>query len=247
MFLTPRWVLSHLFVVVLVLAFIAAGLWQVNRLNERQDENAIVEARMGAPVLLDDVLEVDLDTLEFRRVQVQGRFDPASEILIANRSNEGNPGFWMWTNFETEHGDLLVNRGFVSRAVVLQTEGAPELSEAAPTDGNVIIEGLLRTGLSAGRLSEDKTQLSRPNPALASETLGLAPAIDASIYLQLEAQEPARTSGIPSAVPAPDLGEGPHRSYAFQWFTFATIGIIGYSLLLVRIQRGDQSRGDVPI
>jgi surfeit locus 1 family protein len=32
----------------------------------------------------------------------------------------------------------------------------------------------------------------------------------------------------PAAIPPPSLGEGPHQSYAFQWFAFATVAIVGF-------------------
>lgn len=247
MFLTPRWILSHLFALTLIVAFIGAGLWQINRLGERQEQNALAESRMNTAVLLDDVRDADADSLEFRRVQVAGRFDPASEILIANRSNDGAAGFWIWTNFITDAGDLLVNRGFVNRGIILEADGALPRSEAAVGDGDVIIEGLLRTGFDSARVSSDQTQLTRPDPVKAAEILGIEPALDPSFYLALTGQEPPRAGEIPSTVPLPDLGEGPHRSYAFQWFTFATIGAVGYLLLLRKIARGDQSQGDLPV
>ncbi len=247
MFLTPRWLLSHLFAVSVVAAFIAAGFWQIERLNQRQDENVLVESRMDAPVLLATIVDDDPDSLEFRRIQVSGTYDSNDEILIANRSDEGAPGFWLWTNFETADGDLLVNRGFVNRGVILGTLGSAPLSDADAEADPIVIEGLLREGLDDGRVSEDESQLTRPDARLAAELLGLQTALDPVFYLELDAQEPPRASSIPTPVPPPDLGEGPHRSYAFQWFTFATIGAIGYALVLIRIRRGDQARGDVPI
>lgn len=247
MFLTPRWVLSHVFVATLIVAFVMAGFWQLSRLGERRDENALIESRMGAVVPYEAARSSDPETLEYLRVQVDGRFSPEEAILIANRSDEGTPGFWMWTNFVTSDGDdLLVNRGFVERTIIQQTSGAAPLSEAAPTAGSVTIEGLLREGLENGRVTDAGDQLSRPDAGLAAELMGLEPGLGAEIYLELDAQDPPRESAVPRPVPAPDLGEGSHGSYAFQWFTFATIGVLGYGALLVRIRRGDQTRGDVP-
>src|SRR5262249_56582355 len=48
------------------------------------------------------------------------------------------------------------------------------------------------------------------------------------------------------AVPPPELGEGPHLSYAFQWFTFTLIAIVGYPIILRRviIRRGKEVDDD---
>ena len=246
MFFTPRWIASHLFVAALITAFVIAGFWQIERLGQRTDENDLISSRLGQVVLLSSVEDEPVDALEFRRVQLSGRFDPTREILIANRSRDGEPGFWIWTAFETDGGSILVNRGFVNREIVLGTVQLAPSENLAASTGEITIEGLLREGFDRGSLSEAGDQLSIPNPTLAAETLGLATVLDPTIYLQLEAQEPIRSQVWPEVLPEPDLSEGPHRSYAFQWFTFATIGIIGYGLVLRRIARGDQVRGDVP-
>lgn len=247
MFFTPKWIASHLFVLLLTVSFIGAGLWQVGRLFERQDENSLVEERMGGVQPYSFALGSDPESLEYVRIQVVGSFEEESSILIANRSDEGTPGFWMWTNFVTDSGDdLLVNRGFIERSVVLGLEGSVPLSEADPTPGEITIEGLLRAGIEGGRSTEAGDQLSRPDAELAVDLLGLDPALDASVYLELTAQDPPRDALAPRPVPAPDLSEGPHRSYAFQWFTFALMGVIGYAAVLIRIHRGDQELGDVP-
>ena len=247
MFLTPRWLASHLFVAVLITAFVLAGFWQVNRLGQRLDQNELIQSRLNQVVLLESVIGVPAEELEFRRVQLQGRVDPNSEILIANRSREGEPGFWVWTNFVTDFGDILVNRGFVNREIILGTAQLAVGEDLVPTSGEILIEGLIREGFDRGNLSEARDQLSIPNPTLAAETLGIETVLDPSLYLQLEGQQPIRSQAWPQVLPPPELGEGPHRSYAFQWFTFATIGVVGYAMVLVRIKRGNQARGDVPV
>ena len=46
------------------------------------------------------------------------------------------------------------------------------------------------------------------------------------------------------AVLDPTLNNGPHLSYAFQWFIFAAIGVIGYPLILRRNARARSEAGD---
>lgn len=251
MFLTPRWLASHVFVALLIVAFIAAGFWQIERLSQRQETNTRVMDRLDTVVTLDDAVAATdgtADELDFRRVQLTGQYANDREILIANRSREGVAGFWMWTVFEAIDGtEIVVNRGFVPRANILELPSAATASRIGGESGELIVQGLLRLGDLDARLSEDGNQLTRPDAEQAKELLGVDSSLPDDIYLQLEVQEPARASDLPINVPLPDLSEGPHRSYAFQWFTFATIGIVGYALTLRRISRGDQGRGDVPI
>jgi cytochrome oxidase assembly protein ShyY1 len=37
----------------------------------------------------------------------------------------------------------------------------------------------------------------------------------------------------------PTFDEGPHLSYAIQWFAFATIAVVGGAVLLLRDRRGE--------
>jgi cytochrome oxidase assembly protein ShyY1 len=49
-------------------------------------------------------------------------------------------------------------------------------------------------------------------------------------YVDLVESQPAESTGLPEPLPAPDLSEGPHLSYAVQWFIFATCVAIGWVL-----------------
>ena len=105
MFFTPRWIASHVFVAALVASFIVAGLWQVDRLGQRRDTNALVEARFDdAPASLDALASLPPDDLEFRPVIVEGSYLPA-EIYVGNRSENGSPGSWAWTGFSVDERD----------------------------------------------------------------------------------------------------------------------------------------------
>ena len=45
----PRWILSHLFILALVVTFVNLGFWQLRRLDERRTYNALVESRQDLP------------------------------------------------------------------------------------------------------------------------------------------------------------------------------------------------------
>jgi cytochrome oxidase assembly protein ShyY1 len=48
---------------------------------------------------------------------------------------------------------------------------------------------------------------------------------------------------VPTVLDLPELDEGPHFSYAVQWFIFSTIAIVGYPLILRRNAR-EKARDD---
>jgi surfeit locus 1 family protein len=63
------------------------------------------------------------------------------------------------------------------------------------------------------------------------------------LALLLEEQSPTQPGDLPEPAPLPELDEGPHLSYAIQWFTFATIALVGYVVLSRRDRREDRTVG----
>lgn len=237
----PKWILSHLFVLVLVLAMIVAGFWQLDRLQQKKDRNALITERQDEPVAAVDRIvsasdPTDVgDEVRFRRATAAGTYDEAEQVLVRNRSFDGAPGSWVLTPLVLDGGDVLVvNRGWVP------VTGDQELSAtAAPPAGPVSVEGLLEASQARGSFGPrdptgqeldvlSRVDLDRYQEQVAAD---LYP-----VWLQLESQDPAVTEP-PTLVEPPELSEGPHLAYAFQWFTFTAIALIGYPLILRRRAR----------
>jgi surfeit locus 1 family protein len=58
------------------------------------------------------------------------------------------------------------------------------------------------------------------------------------LAIQLTEQDRPPPAALPVRLPPEELSEGPHLSYAIQWFTFATIAVVGAVILLRRERRG---------
>ena len=239
----PRWIISHLLVLVLVVTMVNLGLWQLRRLDERRDANQLIEDRMAAaPVPIDELLGSGTPA-EYRRVLVTGTFSTVGEVYVTNRNLDGLPGSWLLTPLVRDGAvAVVVNRGFVPRAVILD----PDLASVAAPVGEVTVEGLVfetADGASLGRTGDGEIpELSVADVTTVGEVAGFDVA---PVYVQALSYAPASAADLPSVLPEPVLDEGPHLGYAVQWFIFSTIGVVGYALVLRRITRGDQSRGDV--
>lgn len=235
----PKWILSHLFVLLLVVAMISAGLWQLDRLDQKRDRNALITARQDEPVApIGELVAADApssvgDDLRFRRTTATGTYDVDAQVLVRNRSYEEAPGSWVLTPLVLDDGTaLVVNRGWVP------VTGEQVLASAtAPPDGPVAVEGILESSQARGTFGptdpsgEVLDTLSRVDLDRYQEQ------VDADLYpvwLQLEAQDPAQAADTPTPVPPPELDEGPHLAYAVQWFVFTTIALVGYPLILRR-------------
>ncbi|HYF46304.1 MAG TPA: SURF1 family protein, partial [Acidimicrobiales bacterium] len=237
----PKWILSHLFVLVLVAAMVVAGLWQLDRLQQKKDRNALVEERLDEPVApVEEVVGAEQptdegDDVRFRRATATGTYLVDEQVLVRNRSFDGAPGSWVLTPLVLDDGSaLVVNRGWVP-----VTAEQPVPAEAAPPTGEVAVEGLLEASQERGSFGptdpsgEELATLSRVDLDRLQEQ------VDEDLYpvwLQLEAQDPAQ-GDRPTMLERPDLSEGPHLSYAVQWFTFTLIALVGYPLVLRRRAR----------
>lgn len=243
--LRPKWIVGHLLVVVLVVSFVNFGFWQLRRLDERRQANAVVADRGSLPVApLDDVVPVgadftDVDDLAYRHVEVEGTYDADASVLVRSRTLNGRPGFWVLTPLLT--GDdqaVMVNRGFAP----FSAEIDQVLAATRPPSGEVTVSGLLlatqeRQGIgptdpAEGVLAEvSRIDLGRIQQQYEPT---LAPG-----FVQLQTQDPA-SGPLPEALPQPEQSEGNHQSYAGQWFLFAAVGVVGWPVLLRHTAREER-------
>ena len=225
--LSPKWLAFHLVVVLGIVTMVNLGLWQLRRLDERQARNAAVESRVDLPPEpLDDVLVdgADQDSLEWRPVTASGTYLPDEQFVVVNRSQHGLAGEIVVTPLQLDDGRiLLVSRGFVPL-------GQPVA--AAPT-GEVDITGRLKpsqqrsTGglsdASAGDLTEaQRVDIDRLAPQMPGDVVPM--------YVELTASDPPEQPPYPEVLTLPELADGPHLSYAVQWFIFAAAVAAGWVL-----------------
>jgi surfeit locus 1 family protein len=243
----PKWLLSHLFVLALVVLMVNLGFWQLRRLDQRRSFNDEVRSHTTTDVepmptdladAPDDVVDDRLDDLVWRRVSVSGRYVGDQDLLVANRTVEGQPGYWLVTPLVPDDGspEVAVVRGFVTRVLVDQGD----LSGVAAPDGPVTVVGYVQRSVGGGRLATSTGDAGVPE--ISRVDLGrLADHWQTGIqpfWLQLTEQQPPVAGDSLTAVPLPTLDEGPHLSYAVQWFIFSTIAVIGYPIVLRRHARG---------
>jgi surfeit locus 1 family protein len=239
----PKALLSHLLVLVVAGALAGLGLWQLDRLGQVRDNNALLAERLAAPPLdLADLVAdsgVDEEALEYRSVTGAGVFRPEEEVLQRNREHQGQQGFHLLTPLELEDGGVvLVRRGWVPASL-----SEPPVAEAAPPEGTVEVAGILERPVAQpgfGARDPDDGVLAR---VFHTDTQRLNLQVEGELYpmvLRLQEQEPPLNDGpgeLPAAIPAPELDEANHLSYALQWFSFAALALITYGAWLWTRQR----------
>lgn len=208
--------------IALAALFVRLGFWQLARLAERRAHNAETASRLAQPVVAFEKLS---DTSSFRRVVVAGTPDYANEIVFTGRSRNGSPGVYILTPIRRPSNDsaVVVIRGWVY---------APD---AATAD-------LSRWRETRRTFSGFVTTLSRVPPAreqhangrkLRSLTLGgVQGLLPYPVAPQYVVSEDSAADSTPARLSMPTLDNGPHLSYAIQWFAFAAIAIVGAGIVL---------------
>ncbi|MGH2759921.1 MAG: SURF1 family cytochrome oxidase biogenesis protein [Actinomycetota bacterium] len=228
--LRPRWLVVHVVIVIIGVLCAVAGFWQLDRLSERRDRNALVTQRRAQAVVGAEDVVADPDETVHRRVRAMGRYDVGREVVLIGRPNDGRPGNHVLTPLVLTGGRaLVVDRGWVSP----DHDSAPVV-DALPPQGEVEVTGILLPSEGAAPLSG----AAEPGDTVARidvETLGRSlPYPTLPLYLALTAQQPAQRGELPDPISLAELSEGSHRLYAIQWFLFIVIGVVGYAAILRR-------------
>jgi surfeit locus 1 family protein len=203
--------------------FVRLGLWQLSRRGERRAANAVIAAQLArAPASVVEV-HANADPVN-RRARVDGIPDTANEFVVTGRSRNGSPGVHVFTPLRVAGMDsaVLVNRGWVYSPDASTVE-LPRARERRTSFTGYTMK------VAEGTVSSVRGRGMRPLTRAGVQQLVPYPV--SSLYLV--AQDSAGQDA-PARLDAPLLDDGPHLSYAIQWFAFATIALVGAAVVVRR-------------
>ncbi|MEX0991768.1 MAG: SURF1 family protein [Actinomycetota bacterium] len=235
--LTPKWLIGTLLAIVVAVVCVRLGFWQLDRLDEKRTYNETLTARRAEPPLsLVDLAEHEgpPGELLYRRVQAQGTFDIPDEVILYGRSLDEQPGNHVLNPLAPARSVgqagciLIVDRGWVPYEM-----DTPPVEEAGVA-GEVDVTGVLFPSAPADNVIRSADgRITTLSSVDVDEIAGqLNGAEMCPGYLWLRTQSPQQASGLPRPVPLPELTDGPHLSYAIQWFVFALIAVGGWLVLI---------------
>lgn len=224
--LSRRWLGYFILLIVFATACGFLSHWQFERRAEKVTENQLVTSHFDAePQPLEDVLP-DLAAYdpnqEWTVVEMTGEYLVDEQLLVRGRPFNGQPGFEILTPFETTDGDVfIVDRGWIPTG---NEQDSPDHVPAAP-EGEITVTARLKPGEREipGRTAPAGQIATIHLPDFA-ETFG-ADRTYTGAYGLLRTESVSAETG--ELTPKPELTEGNHLSYAFQWIIFAVIAAVG--------------------
>jgi len=217
---------------------LALGVWQVYRWKWKLQLIEVMEAKVHA--LPTDFPFSDLESLEsmeYRKVKLRGKFDYGKEALMGPRSlfnyatehatqgglmssNQGSPpGYHIVTPFHLEGQNLtiLVNRGWIPDKISYKYRG---------TDDNVEIVGVVRKKEARQPFmpkdDKQKTLLFRNVPLMA-EMLGTEEVFLDLVSISGVDLSTARLHNLPVPGQTRVALRNEHVSYFYTWFSLSAI------------------------
>lgn len=220
-----RWIGYYTLIIIFSIACVFLGNWQFDRREQARAEIERIDSNYDAEAIsLNEALPTlesyDNDQNKWQQVTLHGTY--AEEPFLArNRVSPSGVGSVLVHPLQLQDGTIFfVDRGWVS----VNAAGGIPATLPSPAEGNVEVTVRLRQSenLVPGRETVDRTVGSINLPELQS-------LIDAPAYIgaygQLVTENPTGETG--ELAPRPERDEGPHLSYALQWYVFILIVIGG--------------------
>jgi len=201
--------------------FVRLGFWQLARLRAKVQRNDAIAARQREPAVQFASLPRDTAAARYRRASAVGVFDYGAELVLSNRTYQGSPGADLVTPLRLAGSDTAV---LVDRGWVYSPDGSSVDRARWREPDTVSIVGYVEqyapdaVSTSAARDPRIVRRIGRREVS-SRISYPLAP------YYLVQTGDTATSHPVRREMPV--LDEGPHRSYAIQWFFFAATALVG--------------------
>lgn len=241
--LTRRWLGILAMTIVFAATCTALGQWQFARRAEARAAIALLDANYDSTprsvsAVLGSTTNSD-ETLKWTPVKLTGRYLTDRVVYVRTRIGPEGVGFEQLVPFLDNSGFvLIVNRGWVPAD---DSNSRPVEPPAIPRVGVTVVARLMPTEpVIPGRDAPDGQIATIHVPTLASRLNN--PTFE-GWYARVDSEDPKTVTGAVWSKPV--LDEGPHLSYALQWYVFAAMGFVGYGWALRKEARGPVDTGEV--
>lgn len=236
--LTPRWLALTCLALLLVVAFVWLGFWQLSRAQAfRQPSSVSDPGPVAVSTLSPPAGDLPGESVG-RRVVAQGSYDAAQGFVVPHRQQDGRDGYWVVGVLRLPDGSgLCVLRGWTAAATP---------TPAAPPSGTVTVQGRLAGsepadgGLAVGT-SLPAGQLPAVNPVNLLDRVSYPVHDGYLVAMGQQPADPAALTPVPAQPPGADVPGFflQHLGYVGLWWLFALF-VVAFWIRLLR----DDLRGE---
>lgn len=214
--------------IVALAILIGLGTWQIERLHWKLGLIANITHRMAAPPSAppaeDTWSKLDLKTLEYHHLKLQGHFLNKDELYYFTQNDDGEPGFDIITPFVLDSGaTVLVDRGYVPEANKL-----PDTRAEGQIEGETTLTGVARAPQTRGYFSAPddiaKNMWFTRDPA----KMGAALKLSRVAPFYVEADATPNVGGLPVGGRTQVHIRNEHLQYAITWYGLALVLFVIY-------------------
>ena len=225
-----RWVGYYTLLIIFSIVCVFLGNWQFDRRAEARAEIDRIDTNYDAPAVpLEETLTpgeaFNEDAHKWLTVRMNGTYLDGV-YLARNRPGPNSVGSDLMQGFRTDAGSVIfINRGWVDiDAIDIDEATIASLPHGA--SGEVIVDARLRASEADidGRTVSGNT-IARIVASDLATMAGVTDEAYTQAYGMLVSETPAADHGVLPEKPERD--EGPHLSYALQWYVFIIIAAAG--------------------
>ena len=235
-----RWVPTLLLALPIPL-FVALGLWQLDRAEQKRALAAALAERAAQPTYRIEGMVADGEGLRYRRIEAAGSFDPDRQFLVEGRREGGKTGFHVITPLRMADSGplLLVNRGWIPADPRGEPTPAPVPQGTLTLIGEAEVPSPPALALHGGEGAAKGWGARWPYLTLEL----FAATVDDPVQPLVMLLDPESPAGFVRHWTRPVPNVWMHQGYAAQWFAFALIALVLYvRLSFERTSRREDGR-----
>jgi len=218
---------------------ISAGLWQIERAEQKRTILAAFETSESKVTLQQLVSDQVADDFRYQRFAVVGRYDGEHQILLDNMVHDGRIGYHVLTPLRIGDKGVLVNRGWTpanpDRAILPIVEVNDKLHEVTGKLARLPQPGLALEAPVVPRDASWPRRLLFPTAAELNDQIGYT-VYDYQLLMDRDNQYGFVRDWRP-ALMSPEK----HLAYSVQWFALAITLLVIYFVVNWQISDGTQS------
>lgn len=238
--LSPKWAQYLFFTIFFSSCSYLLGNWQYERHVKRVEEINIINKNFYQKVTNFSDIKNYFDDLpkhkQWTHFTVTGRYIADDQKIVRNRTKDGIVGFEVITPFKVKDDSciIIVNRGWLTSG--MKKYGYPDLIPK-PYYGDITITGWIKDGETKISKKAPEGQISAIN---LSEYQKMLPyKIGQSAYAILDCEyigmknKEVNDNILKKLNNRPNVDYKSHLSYAWQWYSFSVLSIIGFIYCII--------------